>query len=223
MIDLRLGRWQDALADVVGVDAVICDPPYSARTHEGAVSVGAHGATAGGVGAYAPWSPEDCAAFLEEWGVRCRGWIVMHLDDETALHARRVADALDRVTFPLVPVLQHMPRVRGDGPGSPGHFLAVSRPRGEEWNQWGSLPGWYEAPREHGAILGAKPIGLMRAIVRDYSRPGDLVVDPFAGSGTTALACAIEGRRCITSEEKPEHHEIARRRLARGHTPSMFT
>ena len=61
----------------------------------------------------------------------------------------------------------------------------------------------------------------MRAIVRDYSRPGDLVVDPFCGSGTTALACAMEGRRCITSEEKPEHYEIARKRLTRGYQPSM--
>jgi site-specific DNA-methyltransferase (adenine-specific) len=71
-------------------------------------------------------------------------------------------------------------------------------------------------------IAGCKPIDLMRAIVRDYTRPGDLVVDPFAGSGTTALACASEGRRCITSEEKPEHYEIARKRIARGFTPSMF-
>ena len=70
------------------------------------------------------------------------------------------------------------------------------------------------------------PVTVDRDLATDAGtpiRPGDLVVDPFAGSGTTALACAIEGRRCITSEEKPEHHEIARRRLARGHTPSMFT
>ncbi len=35
LADLRLGRWQEALADVGEVDAVITDPPYSARTHEG--------------------------------------------------------------------------------------------------------------------------------------------------------------------------------------------
>jgi site-specific DNA-methyltransferase (adenine-specific) len=62
----------------------------------------------------------------------------------------------------------------------------------------------------------------MRALVRDYSRPGDLIVDPFCGSGTTALAAASEGRRCITSEELPAHHEIARKRFARGYTPDLF-
>lgn len=35
MTDLRLGKWEDVLADVGEVDAVICDPPYSQRTHEG--------------------------------------------------------------------------------------------------------------------------------------------------------------------------------------------
>jgi site-specific DNA-methyltransferase (adenine-specific) len=85
------------------------------------------------------------------------------------------------------------------------------------------VPGAYDAPTVKGSgIAGAKPINLMRAIVRDYSRPGDLVVDPFCGSGTTALACAQEGRRCITSEEKPEHFAIAQRRLARGYTPGLF-
>jgi site-specific DNA-methyltransferase (adenine-specific) len=85
------------------------------------------------------------------------------------------------------------------------------------------LPGAYEAPTEKDAgIAGAKPIDLMRSIVRDYSRPGDLVCDPFVGSGTTLLAAVIEGRRAVGAEEKPEHFEIARARLACGHTPTMF-
>lgn len=77
-------------------------------------------------------------------------------------------------------------------------------------------------PPEACEVVGGKPLGLMQAIVRDYSRPGDLVVDPFAGSGTTALACAIEGRRCITSEKDPKHYAIAKKRLDRGYTPAMF-
>lgn len=40
-----------------------------------------------------------------------------------------------------------------------------------------------------------KPEDLMRWLVRTYSRPADLVVDPYAGSGSTGLACAAEGRR----------------------------
>jgi len=60
---------------------------------------------------------------------------------------------------------------------------------------------------------------LMRAIVSDYSRPGDLVCDPFAGGGTTLLAAAIEGRRAIGAEESPETYARAVRRLSAGYTP----
>ena len=77
-------------------------------------------------------------------------------------------------------------------------------------------------PERNMEVVGGKPLALMAAIVRDYSRPGDLVCDPFVGSGTTALAALSEGRRFVGSEQKPEHYEIARRRLDRGYTPTMF-
>jgi len=41
-------------------------------------------------------------------------------------------------------------------------------------------------------IIGGKPMWLMRALVRDYSRPGNLVCDPCAGGATTLIAAAIE-------------------------------
>ena len=63
-------------------------------------------------------------------------------------------------------------------------------------------------------VTGAKSLDLMRAIVRDYSRPGDVIADPHTGSGTTLLAARMEGRRSIGAEMMPEHFEIARRRLA---------
>lgn len=98
------------------------------------------------------------------------------------------------------------------------------RPRGLK--DWRDLPGGYPPDRADvpagNIVTGGKPLGLMRAIVRDYTRPGDLVVDPFCGGGTTALACAMEGRRCITSEVDPVTFEKARKRLERGHTPDMF-
>jgi DNA modification methylase len=53
----------------------------------------------------------------------------------------------------------------------------------------------------------------MRAIVRDYSRPGDLVCDPCAGGGTTLLAAIMEGRRAIGSEIDPVTFEKAVKRL----------
>lgn len=48
-----------------------------------------------------------------------------------------------------------------------------------------------------------KPLALLEWLVRTYTHPGDLVLDPFSGSGTTALACLRTGRRCIAVERDP--------------------
>ncbi|MCA8927845.1 MAG: site-specific DNA-methyltransferase, partial [Alphaproteobacteria bacterium] len=77
--------------------------------------------------------------------------------------------------------------------------LVVARPRTVEFSRWGTLPGLYtRAPGDpRSEWLGGKPLGVMREIVRDYSRPGDTILDTFCGSGTTLLAALLEGRRAI--------------------------
>ena len=81
---------------------------------------------------------------------------------------------------------------------------------------WGSLPGAYvTSTAEKRAIKGGKPIALMRALVRDYSRPGDLVCDPCAGGATTLIAAALEGRRAIGAELDPKTFALACARIER--------
>ena len=48
----------------------------------------------------------------------------------------------------------------------------------------------------------AKPVGLMRRILEVATDPGDLVLDPFGGSGTTAVASLGSGRSCVVIEEQ---------------------
>jgi site-specific DNA-methyltransferase (adenine-specific) len=69
-------------------------------------------------------------------------------------------------------------------------------------------------PRSDRVHATQKPLDLMRWLVRSYSRPGDLVCDPFAGSGTTAIAVAMEGRRYFACEKDPRIFALAQRRLA---------
>lgn len=59
-----------------------------------------------------------------------------------------------------------------------------------------------------------KPIALMRWLVRLVTPPGGLVLDPFAGSGSTGCAAALEGRRFIGIEREAEYVTIARARIA---------
>ena len=77
------------------------------------------------------------------------------------------------------------------------------------------MTGDHHARRGANIVAGAKPPNLMRALVRDYTRPGDLVCDPCAGGGTTLLAAVQEGRRAVGSEMDPETHAKAVERLKR--------
>ena len=58
-----------------------------------------------------------------------------------------------------------------------------------------------------------KPLALMRHLVRLVSRPGYIILDPFLGSGTTALACIEEGRRFIGLELDLQYCQDARKAI----------
>lgn len=59
-----------------------------------------------------------------------------------------------------------------------------------------------------------KPLSLVQWLITLVTMPGALVVDPFVGSGTTALACQRLGRACVGIDLDPEYLESARARLA---------
>lgn len=216
-IALRCGDYRETLADVT-CDALICDPPYSARTHAGSDAVvdGTRDGAERAALSYASMTPDDVRAFVAWWHPRVRSWIAVMTDSVLGPVWRDAFESHGRCGFAPLPCLQHKPRLLGDGPASGCTWLLVARPREKRFAQWGSLPGWYESRPEHSpcGVQGAKPLSLMRAIVRDYSRPGDIVCDPCAGGATTLIAAAIEGRRAIGSELDPVTHAKAMRRIA---------
>lgn len=67
-----------------------------------------------------------------------------------------------------------------------------------------------------------KPVALMEYLIRTYTQPGDLVLDPFAGSGTTLVAARNLQRRYIGVELQAEYVEVARKRLSEMYTLPMF-
>jgi site-specific DNA-methyltransferase (adenine-specific) len=236
--DLRLGRWQEALADVAEVDALIVDAPYSSRTHAG-MRIG----VMKGVDprpsarkydrqtvAYDHWTPEDVDEFVAAWSPRTKGWIVSVTDHVLGPAWERAYQAAGLYTFHPLPFLEmgKQPRMSGDGPASWSCWIYVARPKQRRFQSWGSLPGAYVAPesvvgtRGDRYVKGGKPLWLMRALIRDYSRPGDLICDPCAGGATTLLAALQEGRRAIGAEMDPAHYEIGRKRLSRGFTAPLF-
>lgn len=64
--------------------------------------------------------------------------------------------------------------------------------------------------------FGARDVGWveqMRYIVKTYTRPEDLIVDPFCGFATTLVAAAMEGRKAVGLEIEPQRVQISRERL----------
>ncbi len=54
----------------------------------------------------------------------------------------------------------------------------------------------------------------MDALTEDFTKPGDQILDPFAGSGTTGAACIREGFDCILIEREAEYVKDIKKRLA---------
>ena len=75
------------------------------------------------------------------------------------------------------------------------------------WEQKGPQPSRNPHPT-------VKPTDLMRYLCRLVTPPGGIVLDPFAGSGSTGKACALEGFRFIGIERDAEYCEIAEARIA---------
>ena len=57
-----------------------------------------------------------------------------------------------------------------------------------------------------------KPVSLFARLIRNSSRPGDVILDPFAGSGTTVVACERMGRRARVLELDPRYADVILRR-----------
>jgi site-specific DNA-methyltransferase (adenine-specific) len=68
--------------------------------------------------------------------------------------------------------------------------------------------------RERTGYPTQKPEGILRRIVQASTEPGDLVVDFFAGSGTTGAAAAALGRRFLLVDESPDAVAVMRKRLS---------
>jgi len=97
----------------------------------------------------------------------------------------------------------------------PGEYLIDrSKLSTQEWKEWGSRGVWYinsvRANDDHEAKF---PEELATRIIRLFSAEGDLVLDPFMGSGTTAIAAIKTGRKYIGIEKESSYVKLAENRI----------
>lgn len=74
--------------------------------------------------------------------------------------------------------------------------------------------------RERGFHPNQKPVSLMEYFIQTYTNPGDTVLDPYMGSGTTGVACARLGRRFIGVEILHDYFDTACKRIDAANNPA---
>src|SRR5881392_3683474 len=201
-------------------DVVITDPPYEAEAHTSQRLV----ARAGGKLVVEPLTFPPITEELRTESARqmarlARRWILVFCQVEAAMKWRAALESggaiYKRACLWIKP--DGKPQYSGDRPGI-GYesIVACHVPGRSRWNGGGSH-GVFIVNKGGDVRTGhqtQKPLALMERLVRLFSNPGELVLDPFAGSGTTGVAALRLGRRFVGWEMNPEYATITRRRLA---------
>lgn len=114
------------------------------------------------------------------------------------------------------------PRMNGQGParGFENFVLAWCGDGYRKWNGGGKR-GVYthmvnppsRVPAHMGGHATEKPLALMKELIMDFTQPDDSVLDPFMGSGTTGVACAMLGRPFIGVEQHAKWFDLAVKRI----------
>jgi site-specific DNA-methyltransferase (adenine-specific) len=209
-----------ALLEDRSVDAIITDPPYEAECHTSNRLV----ARAGGKLeveplTFPPITEEQRAESARHMARLARRWILVFCQVEAAMKWRAALEAGGAVYKRTCQWIKPdgKPQYSGDRPGI-GYesIVACHAPGRSRWNGGGSHGVFIvnKGGDERTGHQTQKPLALMDVLVRLFSEPGELILDPFAGSGTTGVAALRLGRRFEGWEMNPEYAAIARRRLA---------
>lgn len=223
---LYLGDCLEILPTLGKVDAVVTDPPFTAA---GGSTNGRSSETDGQFFMFwlsavvekikAITASTGCAFMCCDWRtlefVR-RAWRSVGIRQSSSARDWEVTQALvwDRGSI---------------GMGSPFRnsfeMIAFARAGDFSANGWARDMGTvlrFDWPYGKHPFHGAeKPVELMRKFIKLC--PGDLILDPFMGSGTTGVACANLGRKFIGIEIEPKYFDIACRRIEQAYLqPRLF-
>ena len=227
---LYLGDCREVLPTLGKVDHVICDPPYEDELHEAVgrirrkdgremcQNLGFDGINAGRSEiARLIHSVSEGWALVFTLAEGVRAW----RDDLQAVGAK-----WDTVLCWVKP--DASPRFNGQG-AARGFENCISVWCGKGYRSWngGGKRGIYthcvNGPNRHGVHPTEKPASLMRELVLDFTRQGQIICDPFMGSGTTGVAAIRLGRRFVGIEQDVVFFDIACKRIEAAYAqPDMF-
>jgi len=234
--ELYLANCVDLLPHIGPVDHCITDPPYEEEAHtKGRRLLGKqrNGNRTVEYGAldFEPIAENLRKTFASQVKVICSGWVLAFCQAEAIGEWRAVLTEAGckwkRAMIWTKP--DGAPQFTGDRPGM-GYESIAAAWAGEgrsSWNGGGRHGVFVHAqrddnlPKQH---MTQKPIRLMLELVNLFTDPGETVLDPFMGSGTTLVACSKLGRRGIGVEISEQYFDIAVKRVRDGYAqPSLFS
>ncbi len=227
---LILGDCLEAAAAIASVDHLITDPPYEQISQDriGGIKRNDGGKVTQKLSFSGIDSIRDAVCHMT--AMKCSGWALFFCTSEgVALWRDAIEAAGIKYKTPMIWVKPDaMPKFNGQG-AALGHENIVSSWTGvgpARWNAGGKR-GVYthnvNGPKRHGVHPTEKPVSLMSEIVQDFTSPGQTILDPFMGSGTTGVACAKLGRKFIGIELEPKYFDIACKRIEDAYKqPDMF-
>ena len=231
--------WMAAMADK-SVDVCLCDPPYSEHVHGKTRRGGASAPPVDGAGrnprssyhrvqdlGFASLSAETMTAAAAHLARLTRRWALVFCDVESSgsWQAALTAAGLDHVRIGAWVKLGSTPQFTGDRPAHGFETIVMAHPKGKKrWNGGGHAAvythpivlerGGQSAGRDGYRVhTTQKPLSLMIELVSLFSDPGETILDPFAGSGTTGCAALRLGRHFVGAEMDPQYHAVAVERL----------
>lgn len=229
--------WPDVLGRIPNgsVDHVITDPPYEAEAHtqQRKVKRGANLTPDSGDGrvakvelSFEPLSFEQRVVSGAEFGRVCAKWCIVFCQVEAAQLWRAALEPGMRYKRTGVWVKPDaMPQLTGDRPAIGYESIVFAhKPGRSRWNGGGRSSVFTHNKNSGGKHVHEtqKPVPLMLELVELFTNPGELILDPYCGSGTTGVAALRLGRRFIGIEKDAQYAETARDRLRAEATGSTI-
>jgi site-specific DNA-methyltransferase (adenine-specific) len=221
---LYLGDCLEVMPMLGRVSHIICDPPYEAFLHKMKNSLRGRIRTDSGPDLHGldfEAIDEIREPFVAAAEAACEGWLIAFCTPEgVAKWADKINESNIKYKRACVWVKPDCtPQLNGQGPAQGAeNFVCAWAGKGySRWNSGGKR-GVYthntNGPQRDGRHPTEKPLSLMAEIIADFTKPGDTILDPFMGSGTTGVAAVRAGRNFIGIERDPKYFEIARSRIA---------
>lgn len=220
--EIYLADCLDVLPTLSMVDHILTDPPFEDHMH--VAKANARGLRLDGYASPKAVDFESITAIRDAVSTRmrmaCNGWLIAFCTPEGIAPWR---DSLEmagcrykRACFWIKP--DSAPQFNGQGPAMAVEpFVTAWCGEGvSKWNGGGRRNFFTyptNNPEREGSHPTEKPLSLMRELIELFTSPGDLILDPFMGSGTTGVACLQMGRRFIGIESQEHYFNLACKRL----------